>query len=175
MAGVINGILYVAGGNGGTWLSTVEAYNPSTNTWITRSSMPARRRYAGAGVIDNIFYVAGGDDNTTTNPGTTFAYDAASNTWATKAAMPNPRYTVASAVLNGSLYLAGGIGVSPGGVTASSRVEAYDPSTNTWTPRAPMPTGRWVPTAAVINGLLYVVGGNDAQNHPLATLEAFHR
>ena len=33
---VINNVLYAVGGdNGGSILNTVEAYNPSTNTWTT--------------------------------------------------------------------------------------------------------------------------------------------
>ena len=43
-AGVVNGILYAVGGNDGvSFLGTVEAYDPATNTWTTKASMPTVR------------------------------------------------------------------------------------------------------------------------------------
>ena len=38
-------------------------------------------------------------------------------------------------------------------------VEAYDPTTLTWTAKAPMPTPRTLLAAGVIDGLIYAVGG----------------
>jgi N-acetylneuraminic acid mutarotase len=38
-------------------------------------------------------------------------------------------------------------------------VEEYDPATNTWRPRAMMPTPRNHATAGVVNGKVYVIGG----------------
>jgi N-acetylneuraminic acid mutarotase len=37
--------------------------------------------------------------------------------------------------------------------------EAYDPKTDTWTEKAPMPTARHHHTSAVADGKLYVIGG----------------
>src|SRR3990167_806251 len=58
-AGVINGVLYVAGGNdgvtGGT--TTLQAYNPTTDTWNTLAAMPGRRYNGdGAGVIPTTWH-----------------------------------------------------------------------------------------------------------------------
>jgi N-acetylneuraminic acid mutarotase len=67
-------------------------------------------------------------------------------------------------VINGKLYVAGGQG--------SSVLEMYDPATNRWSTRAGMSVARHGPVAAVINGLLYVVGGFDGGNY-LASAEAY--
>jgi hypothetical protein len=48
---------------------------------------------------------------------------------------------------------------------------AYDPVNDTWSTRTSMPTARVYPTADVINGKLYVVGG--ASNTVLSTNEAY--
>jgi hypothetical protein len=40
---VVNGIIYVIGGYNGAYLSTNEAYDPATNTWTTKASMPTAR------------------------------------------------------------------------------------------------------------------------------------
>jgi hypothetical protein len=52
-------------------------------------------------------------------------------------------------------------------------LEAYDPSTDTWTTRAAMLTARSSIGASAVGGLLYVIGGYDG-NAPLATVEAYH-
>jgi N-acetylneuraminic acid mutarotase len=50
-------------------------------------------------------------------------------------------------------------------------VEAYDPATNTWTTKAPMPTARWELGSGVVDGILYAIGGLNDQY--LSTVEAY--
>ena len=38
-------------------------------------------------------------------------------------------------------------------------VDVYDPVANTWTSRVSMPTPRWGPSVAVVDGLIYAIGG----------------
>jgi N-acetylneuraminic acid mutarotase len=52
-------------------------------------------------------------------------------------------------------------------------VEAYDPATNSWTTKAPMPTAREFLAAGVINGKLYAVGGDELTGPFLNTVEAY--
>jgi hypothetical protein len=60
-------------------------------------------------------------------------------------------------------------------------VEEYDPATNTWTTKAPMPTAREsLGLAAASNGKIYAVGGAvmsihgvHFEGHPLATVEEY--
>ncbi len=82
---------------------------------------------------------------------------AQGGTWTTKAPMPTARGHVASGVINNILYVVGG--AVPGIVGTN---EAYDQSTNTWQSKASMPTARALQgtNGAVVNGLLYVIGGN---------------
>jgi N-acetylneuraminic acid mutarotase len=70
--------------------------------------------------------------------------------------MPSARYGAAGQVINGKFYVVGGTNAS-GGILAETLV--YDPATNLWSTKAPMPTARTRLGSAVINNLLYAVGG----------------
>lgn len=49
---VVNGLLYAIGGyDGQLRLSTVEVYNPETDTWTRVRSMNSKRRYSGSGCM----------------------------------------------------------------------------------------------------------------------------
>ncbi len=50
--------------------------------------------------------------------------------------------------------------------------EAYDPATNTWTTKAPMPTPRGALSAAAVNGIIYAIGGYKP-NQELTVNEAY--
>jgi N-acetylneuraminic acid mutarotase len=56
----------------------------------------------------------------------------------------------------GKLYVAGG---NNGAAGAMTRLDVYDPATNTWTTKAPMPTARVAMAGVVLSGRLYVMGG----------------
>ena len=156
VSAVIGGRFFVAGGCC-TSLNeshrTVEAYDPSTNTWTAMAQLPTSRYSSVAGLIDGILYVASGLDSTTVE-----VYNPASDTWTTRTATMHAwRSFATSAVLDGMLYAIGGYHFS----TAPSHrsVEAYDPATNRWIPKAPMPVSFAFGAAGVVNGILYVAAG----------------
>src|SRR5258705_2068305 len=56
------------------------------------------------------------------------------------------------------------------GTRVTGRNEMYDPATNTWTERSPMPTARNHAFSGVVNGKIYVIGGRiGAGNIPATT------
>jgi len=177
-AGVINGILYVVGGTSvtgtGTALTTLQAYDPVSNTWTTKASMSTGREGPAAGVINGVLYVAGGVGSGGIGHADAIAaleaYDPATDTWTTKAPMPTARAGGAAGVINGILFVVGGTSSSAiGGHTDLNNVEAYNPTTNTWATKAPMPTAGFGMASAVINGILYVAGSDAAP----AAVEAY--
>lgn len=171
--GVIDGILYAAGGFAPTGdVGTLEAYDPKTNTWTTRASMRAPRSAAAAAEVAGILYVLGGqlqDRENVVKTATVEAYDPKTNTWTGKPSMPTPRNGLAAAVVDGILYAVGGHNDSSGFLTT---VEAYDPKTNTWTTKAPMLTARSGMATVALGGMIYAVGGATARSH-LATVEVY--
>src|SRR5262245_25057757 len=80
-------------------------------------------------------------------PGGTSPARAGSGSWTPKAPMRTIRSGFGlAAAPDGKLYVVGGDEPPRGGSSekqpASAVVEAYDPATGTWEPKAPMPTAR---------------------------------
>lgn len=166
MSGVINGMLYVAGGysvsgaNVITELSLLEVYDPAANSWTTKAAMPTARHGGASAVINGKLYVAGG----CLQAGSQFTnalevYDPATNTWTTKAPMPTARCVAEAAAIDGKLYVVGGAIIANNTFPRINVLEVYDPANDTWTTKAPMPTSRAFIAAEGISGRLYVVGG----------------
>ena len=160
----VNGELYVVGGISQSVINNprngvLQVYDPTTNTWTTKTSMPTARAGAGAVAINGQLYVVGGTtDNTSAGyTGALEVYDPVTDTWSSKAPMPTPRQVFAADAVNGQLFAIGG---DPGGGVAQTAAnEVYDPSTNTWATVAPMPTARYETANGVIGTTIFVVGG----------------
>jgi N-acetylneuraminic acid mutarotase len=65
---------------------------------------------------------------------------------------------VSAAAVNGKVYVAGGFDST--GLTA--RMEAYDPASNTWTAKAPMPSSRARTATVVVGGKIHFMGSIDS-------------
>ena len=162
--GVVGGIIYAVGGSTkergmpSVPLNTVEAYHPGRNAWKTMASMSTLSGCVQASVVNGILYAVGTAYNGTV---VVEAYDPATNLWSVKTPLILPPNNAslqgfATAALDGNLYILGGMG-SHGSL---SKVNAYDPMTDTWSTKAPMPTQRSWLGAGVVNGILYAVGGS---------------
>lgn len=79
--------------------------------------------------------------------------------------MPTPRSENAAAVIDGLIYIPGGNDVDS---LPTDSLEVYDPQTDTWAVRAPMPEPRHHMMTASYNGRLYAFGGVYQQG-PLTT------
>jgi N-acetylneuraminic acid mutarotase len=88
-------------------------------------------------------------------------FRVANNPWVAKAPMPNPRRSFAVATTGGFAYVMGGELMNTGTIPGpdSALVEVYDPANNTWAAGVALPTARKAPVAAVVNGVIYVIGG----------------
>jgi N-acetylneuraminic acid mutarotase len=88
-----------------------------------------------------------------------YARRISGSVWEPVVPMPSGgRYEVESASIGGKLYALGGW--STGSVVSSGvRVEAYDPTLNVWTAKAPMPGIRTGGGVTVVGSYLYYVGG----------------
>lgn len=143
-------------------LGTVEAYDPATDSWTVKASMPTPRSMLGVGVVNGIIYAVGGASGGEQSR-TVEAYDPATNSWTGKADMPtrtpsglsNGRAALSVGVVNDMLYAVGGFVV----YLETDLVDVYDPSKDLWAPAQAMPTMRQSLGVGVIDGILYAVGG----------------
>jgi len=162
----------VIGGRTDTFASTVnEAYDPATNTWSTKASMPTGRLIPASAVVNDIIYVIGGQTDSTTWTNVNQAYDPATNTWSSKASMPTPRGGSAVGVINNIIYVAGG----RNDTYALTVNEAYDPATNTWSSKASMPTPAVMSAVhnTVAKGRFYVISGLTTGTVIITTNQAY--
>ncbi len=158
---VVNGKIYIIGGLEEVASSldetpVNEAYNPLTNSWEIKSSMPTPRQSM-ASVVDNgIIYVIGGYSNlVSTYFGLVETYNPATNSWSILQPMNYPRSSLGAEVVNGKIYAIGG----DDDIGNLNTLEEYNISTNTWTLKTPMPTARNGFATCVVNGKIYVIGG----------------
>jgi PKD repeat protein len=170
-AGVVNNKIYAIGGCNVSgcstpFLSTVEEYDPATNTWATKASMPTGRIYLAVGVVNNKIYAIGGcaDSSCSTYFSTVEEYDPATNTWtncgSTCSSMTTARGYLAAGVVNNRIYAIGG-NINSGN-TSLATVEEYDPATNTWancgSTCLSMPTARGSLAVGVVSNKIYAIG-----------------
>ena len=125
-AGVIDGIVIVAGGRRDT-ITGVEpktwAFDPQTMAWTEKASLdPARGGLAGA-VLQNRLIVFGGEGNDDATSGVfpqIDAYDLATDSWELVGEMDVPRHGYGAALIGERIYLLGGATRQGGGAAADS-------------------------------------------------------
>jgi N-acetylneuraminic acid mutarotase len=166
-AAVYNGKLYVVGGTSDYIRSNkLFIYDPVSDKWTQGKPMPTARSALTTQVIDGILYAIGGQDFNGLQVNTSEAYDPKTDTWTSKAPMPTARHHLTSGVVDGKLYVFGGrTGYSNSSSTYVNlnSNEMYDPISDTWTSKAPMPSNRSGLAAATSeDGKIYVFGGEDA-------------
>lgn len=171
------GKMYVFGGLGPGWtpVGMVYEYDPGSNTWTKKKPMPVPTHHTALAEANGKIYVMGGFvlpksgcpawqpvDNA-------WEYDPASDTWKALAPLPTRRGSPVAAAVDGKIYVIGGAGMHPGSKETAVHPrrphrsvdanEVYDPGTNTWARRSPLPTARNHAAVGVVNNKIYVLGG----------------
>jgi N-acetylneuraminic acid mutarotase len=164
--------VYVIGGfdKDGHPTNIVEVYDIKNNTWKTAAPLPHPLHHTASTSFDGKVYVIGGFlDSQWTPSNRLFIYDPLENQWHEGKKMPTARGALTANFIDGILYAVGGQSFfssssSPSGILTTN--EAYDSASNTWTTKAPMRTARHHAASAVVNGMLYVIGGRVAGISP---------
>jgi kelch-like protein 2/3 len=181
VAAVVNDIIYIVH----TDSREVEAYDPSTETWTAKT--PMQLSHSDVTELNGKIYAMGGYDRAQGGPtGSVEVYDPATNVWTPKKSMSKPRASVGIGTMDGLIYAVGGDD-TPGACGTSEPhdyskcddniggvqiVEAYDPSTDSWSLRAPQRAHTFERDIVAIDHVLYAVGGI-TYDQSLTSVEAF--
>ena len=180
--GVIGGKIYALGGGersaGGEEMPSsaqMLMYDPITNAWQRRASLPRSLSHVGVTVLDGKLYAIGGFTGAVhLGPqALAFVYDPKTNRWSTLASLPGVRGAVAAAAVDGKIHIFGGrnsatlVKITPPGAPEMfeglgvlTSHDIYDPATNKWFSGKPLPgPGRDHLGIAVLEGRIHIFGG----------------
>src|SRR5437763_1066114 len=134
----------------------VYEYDPASDAWTQKKPMPHPVHHAAVTVLNGKMYLFGGFDLPSAGPpgwnpvNDAWEYDPATDGWRSLAPMPTARGGGVAAAIGGKFLVIGGAGPMPDASAPVIRprqpqrslgtVEQYDPATNAWRARAPMPT-----------------------------------
>jgi hypothetical protein len=169
------------GNHPGPSTSEVWRYDTSTNTWSPGPSLPEPRGAGGAALLGSKLHYFGGANRETGSTGYPnephhWVLDLADQGagWQRRADLPAKRNHLAGAGLGGFVYAIGGqIGNEDTG--NQSRVDRYDPVTDSWEDVAALPAARGHITAStfVLGGRLVVAGGTNNGNVPSRDMTSY--
>jgi len=160
--------------------SQAEQPEADQGVWHTATPAPTKRTEIAAAALNGKIYVVGGFEEpgfgNFLNLGITPAlevYDPATDTWTPRSPMPVGLHHVGIGVAGGKLYVIGGYTRSGFSVWHPvATVYVYDPATDAWSERAPMPTPRGALSVTGHDGKLYAIGGYDRKAN-IATVEVY--
>ena len=166
----VSGKIYAIGGNTLSYISdafgtttggvvgTNEEYDPATDYWTYKTTMPTARMDFAIAVYEGKIYCIGGQNATgiiysytIKNTAVNEVYDPATNKWETKAPMPTAASDIEANIVNSKIYI----------FTEANSWE-YDPQKDTWTSRSPMPNPESGVSAAIDNKI-YVISASLTQ------------
>jgi N-acetylneuraminic acid mutarotase len=168
VANTVDDKIYVIGGllesesAGDPVVSDVnEVYDPETDTWTTKTSIPNAVYACVSAVVNNKLFVIGGE--TFSGGVLNQIYDPATNMWSSGKNMTVKKHGMAAAATTGTLapkriYVMGGMEALS--LEALSTNQIYDPEEDTWSTGASMPDTRLGLAAAAVNDTIYAIGGS---------------
>jgi hypothetical protein len=132
----------------------VEAYDPKTDTWVTKADMPTGRAMLAACAVEGIIYAVGGTQNYPDGLRTVEAYDPKTNLWSKKLYLPTGLLFLTASVVDGVIYVFAGNGSS-----TQTLAYAYDPKTDQWTAKGRFSPWSFGLMSATVDGIIYLFGG----------------
>ena len=159
----LDGKIYAVGGIDGSRqaMATVEVYDPSTDRWTQRASLPDPMHHVNVAASGGKLYVVGALSGASFDAiGDTLVYDPGADAWSPLTSMPSGTERGASGVAvldDGRIVVAGGL---RGGDSVTD-ASVFDPGTGVWSSLQPLAVARDHLAAATIGGRVYAATGRD--------------
>jgi len=170
------GKIYVFGGEASP---RVQIFDVAANSWSNGPALPSPRFSSVVELVGGSVHLVGGwsfdrSNNVSISSHTVFDLSSATYPAGPFASMGTARNHAYSGVIDGKLYVTGGRAPGHEGDDGSNVAvtEVYDPGTDGWTTLEDLPTPRSGGASAVLNGKLYVMGGQLPGN---TVYKAVHR
>jgi N-acetylneuraminic acid mutarotase len=151
-------------------------YDPSTDNWTQKASMPTNRARYGVAVLEGKIYCMGG--TTSSGPANiNEVYDPTTDSWSTKAPLPLSVTQMCANGVNGKIYVIGGYLPSEGaGIVPkiSGSTQIYHPSNDSWSvadSQILTPVESYAST--VIDNKIYVSGGESGIGYVTGLLQIY--
>ena len=169
-AQVIGDKIYVVAAYGDMgFLNDLLEYTPATNTWRSLKPKPTYRYEFASAAVNGKIYVLGGTGQIDDGPsnGKTWSrkdyveiYDVATDSWSTGAPAPMPFSATSHGCLHdGVIYIFGEETGDFAVYSVDPSVLAYDTTTNSWSAKTPLPSGRSGATCVTVGNQIYLAGG----------------
>ena len=158
-----NNLGYVFGGiNQSNFLNDLWEYDPASELWINRPSLPGAGRSGASGfIINQKLYIVGGKNNDTEALNEVWAYDFSTQSWTQKANLPfEGRWRASTVVIHDKIYLLFGKDENE---RYHNEIYQYNPDADEWSLIGFFPgEGRNYVDVKVINEQIFCLGGVDS-------------
>jgi N-acetylneuraminic acid mutarotase len=169
------------GDHPGPATAQVWKYDVAAARWSAGPPLPAARGAGGAAIVGRELHFFGGTSRNGSNGDPdegehwVLGLDGGT-TWQPRAPLPNPRNHLAGVGLGGLVYAIGGQYGENETTGNQSQVDAYDPASDTWRPRAPLPAprGHVSSSAVVVGDRIVVMGGTEQGNKASSAVEVYN-
>jgi N-acetylneuraminic acid mutarotase len=173
-ANVVNGKIYVISGYTSDYetIGLNQVYDIANDSWTTKTSIPTPVVSCASAASGGKIFIMGGQnqylrDNMNVNLNQ--VYDPATDSWSLGAPLPTLVLGARAGATTGvmapeRIYIFGG-GLN-GEIGGTNATQVYNPHSNSWTYGADMPIERVAFSVAVVNDLLYAIGGERAITAP---------
>jgi N-acetylneuraminic acid mutarotase len=159
-SGVVNGKIYVLGGENASVLATVEVYDPVTNSWSAMDDM-VHSRFAAASAVhgpSGMIYIVGGSGGAgATN--TVIRYNTADGTSSVVGNITTARFRASCAIVGDNLYVFGGSTTGAGANAAIDSGEVYSLTSNTVIDTFTLPQPLTLASVVRVGAKIYMIGG----------------
>ena len=171
---------YPANSSGNQTFSTtaVRRYDTTTNAFSDLPPLPSARGGGALVAVGRVLHFFGGSDAARRDAAQHWALDLDNLAagWVVRAALPLSTNHVAGAVVDGRIYCIGGQQNQDSAAIQRAEVQMYDPATDRWTARAPLPLARSHITSStfVRNGQIIVAGGIGPGNRVINRVDSYN-